>query len=350
MNVLLISPIPPPAGGIASWTKRYIRSKKAKENNVFVVNSSIIGKRVEVNSKRNLFVEVKRTYNILTNLKKQIKQYNIEVVHLNSPCGKFGLIRDYLCAILVKKNKIKLVTHFRCDVSYMVNGRFELFFFKKLVKITDSILTLNTVSEEFVLKNCNSKAITVPNFVSNEYSKLMSNDKEINDSINNILFAGHIQESKGCDLIYDVAKLFPNIQFTLVGYISDKFKMMDKSSNIKLLGELSGEKVQAEMLKADLLLFPTHTEGFPNVVTEAMACGMPIISTPVGAIPDMLENKGGILVPVNDIEAVVEAINTLQNRELRKQMSNWNKQKVEKSYTIDNVMNRLFEIYRGEVS
>ncbi|MDD4582926.1 MAG: glycosyltransferase family 4 protein [Eubacteriales bacterium] len=348
MNVLLISPLPPPAGGIASWTKNYMESKKAKEHNVAIVNTAVTGKRVKEYNRRNFYEELKRAYDILSGLKKQLKQNDINVVHLNSSCGRVGLIRDYLCAIAVKKNKVKLITHFHCDVTYMVDRKTALFFFKRLVKETDIVLTLNEGSKNFTYINCNINSITIPNFVPDEYINSIPIDKEINDNIKTILFVGHVLEIKGCDVIYEAAKLFPEIQFVLLGLISNKFKNMAKPSNIYLFGEVSGDQVKTEMLKADLLLFPTHTEGFPNVVIEAMACGLPIISTPAGAIPEMIEKNGGILVPINDVDAVAKAISVLHNKDLRNEMAHWNRQKVKNYYTTDKVVKRIFEIYKSK--
>ena len=350
MKVLLIAPLPPPAGGIASWTKKYLKSKLAEENNIIIVNTAITGKRVKEYHKRKLFHEIMRTNHIMKDIKKQLKQNDFDVVHLNCACGRFGsIIKDYLFALTVKKKNIRLIVHFHCDVPYMVDKKTDLFFFKRLVKIADTVLTLNESSEQFTSGVCKKKSINIPNFVSEEFLDSILTEKLMNNQIKTVLYAGHVQDEKGCDVIYETARLFSEIEFILLGLISAKYRKAEKPDNVRLYGEVSSEQVKYEMLKADLLLFPTHTEGFPNVVVEAMACGMPIISTPVGAIPDMIENYGGILVPVNDVNAVAEAISFLQDKNIRKQMSSWNRQKVKNCYTTDQVIKRLFKIYRGEL-
>lgn len=350
MNILLISPLPPPAGGIASWTQKYLKNNKAAEHNVFIVNTAVIGKRVKEYNKRRISHEIKRIHNILTDLKKQLKKNRFDAVHLNCACGRFGsIIKDYMLAAAVKRNKTRLIAHFHCDLSDMINGKTDLLFFKRIVKMADVILALNERSANFIHRHCNRNSIIIPNFVSDDYFNSIPTERKSNDEIKSVLFAGHIQESKGCDVIYKTAQLFPEIQFTLLGYISDSFRNMAKPDNIKLTGEVPGEQVKAEMLKSDLLLFPTRTEGFPYVIIEAMACGLPIIATPVGAIPEIIENSGGILVPVNDVKAVAEAVISLQDKESRQQMADWNRQKVKCNYTAEKVMGRLFEIYHGDL-
>jgi glycosyltransferase involved in cell wall biosynthesis len=68
----------------------------------------------------------------------------------------------------------------------------------------------------------------------------------------------------------------------------------------------------ADMLSAvDALLLPSRTEGMPASLIEAALVGVPVVSTAVGAIPDMLEELGhGIAVPVDDEDAFIEAVRT----------------------------------------
>ncbi len=344
----MISPLPPPAGGMATWTQKYLESNKSADIRIFLVNTALTGKRANRIKKRYYFHEVKRARVILSRLNKMLSRNRIDVVHLNCAVGRFGsIVKDYLFALTVKKYKVRLITHFHCDVSDMVDSKTDRFFFRRLVDISDAVLTMNGNSRKFTYSVCGKVSIDMPNFISDEYFDSETFEKKLPDTVGSVLFAGHVKTAKGCDVIYKTAELFPEIRFNLLGHISDEFRKMSKPDNLLLLGEVTGERVKNEMLKADVLLFPTHTEGFPYVVIEAMACGMPIISTPVGAIPDMLENNGGILVPVGDVSAVAEAISALQNKDLREKMACWNRQKARSCYAADKVMDRLFVVYNG---
>lgn len=69
--------------------------------------------------------------------------------------------------------------------------------------------------------------------------------------------------------------------------LSEELGIKDK---VKFTGLLSGaDKVRDELLKADILVFPTKAEGLPRTVIEAMAVGLPCISTPIAGIPELLE-------------------------------------------------------------
>ncbi|MBR5236032.1 MAG: glycosyltransferase family 4 protein [Clostridia bacterium] len=348
MKVLLISPLPPPAGGIASWTKRYLASETAMANEVDIVNIAVMGKRAEnFTGKKTILEEAKRLLSFVRELKKKLKEKQFDIVHLNSSCSKTGLIRDVIAAFIVKKSRTKLLVHFRCDVTYMLRSKLSVMLFRWLVKISDCVLTLNTVSHKFISEHCKKESMVVSNFISDEFEKELAQKKEIKEKAENFLFVGHVTEAKGCDLICKLAEKFPQKTFTLVGVISESIQNMNRAENVIFKGELPLSQVKQEYLLADAFLFPTHTEGFPNVVAEAMACGMPIITTPVGAIPDMLEKDGGIILPVGDEEAFVKAIEEIDSPSLRQSMSEFNQSKVESCYTIKKVMERLFEIYKS---
>lgn len=344
MKILLISPIPPPAGGIATWTKLYMNSNKAISNNIKIVNTSVTGNRLNNYSKKFFKDELGRAVNIYSEIKKSILDDDYDIIHLNTSCSKLGLVRDYICAKIAISKGASLITHCHCDTSYMVKGILAEYFFKKLCRLSSKIICLNSESLKHIKFLTGRHSIVVPNFLDNSIIENKKN-KVINTSINNVIYVGHIIKTKGCDDIIKIAEIFPDISFKLIGYLSDEIKEISVTKNVEFTGEISKDQVIKRMKEADLLLFPSHTEGFPNVVLEAMACGLPIVSTKVGAIPDMIEDLGGKLVEVGDIDSMVKSILDLQNKEKRKKMSDWNLNKVS-CYSIDIIMDKIFEVYK----
>lgn len=348
MKVLLMSPLPPPAGGIATWTNLYLHSKEASQHQIDLVNTAVSGNRVKNHSDKNVFEEGKRLKNIFNKLKKFLSTNQYDVIHVNTACSKMGLIRDYLCVMYVKRYNPKIIIHFHCDTAYMVKDKMSTYFLKKLCIKADKIFSLNQSSSKHIKEVSNRKSIVIPNFYNeNEFSYF----KEIRTSekVNTIIYVGHVVKEKGCIEIIKIAEKCSDVNFVLIGSISDEIKQMDIPENVKMKGEISKKDVLTHMLQADLFLFPTYTEGFPNVVLEAMVSGLPIITTPVGAIPEMIENQGGILVNVGDIEGNIEAIHLLENKEIREKMSKWNQEKVKKTYTTGLVMSKIFLEYLDNI-
>lgn len=341
LKVLLISPTPPPAGGIATWTKRYSQSEMARKHTVHIANSAITGARIDNLEKKTIVHEIKRFISIYCSVKNKLKKVNFDIVHINSACSTFGMIRDYLLLQKAKKGKSKVIVHFHCDTSYMVRGIISGYLFREICRSTDHIFCLNSASEKHIQYISGKSSSKIPNFI--ELNRIRK--KQISERIETIIYVGHVTKQKGCIDLISIAEKMPTNNFLIVGKESEEFKSMAKTQNIQMFGEVAKEDVERLMQTADLLLFPTYTEGFPNVILEAMACGLPIISTPVGAIPDMVENSGGILVHPGDLDGYVHAIHTLQNKDLRLGMSLWNQDKTLTSYTTEIVMKNIFMEY-----
>lgn len=348
IRVLLISPLPPPAGGIATWTQKYLDWSKSNNICVDVVNSSVIGGRAkQINTSINILDEYKRTMIIIRDLKNKIKSFRPNVVHLNTACGKFGLIRDYFCASIVKKCEIPLVVHYRCNIEDQINNNLiQKFFLRKLSCLARVNLVLNTPSKTYLDITFGIEGRLISNFIDN---KFIYENKIINTKIFNIVFIGHVQRTKGVREIFEVASHFPEICFSLAGPISSEIKLLKIPKNVILKGQVNLIEVRKLLCNADVFLFPTYTEGFSNALLEAMAAGLPIITTDVGANGDMIESSGGILVQVKNSGDIIRAISKLENKDYREVMSKYNIEKIRKNYLIDIVMDELISIYETAI-
>lgn len=350
LKILLVSPLPPPAGGIASWTKQYIDWSKKNNLSVEIVNTAVIGKRAEkINHKTRIIDEIKRTKKIIKELETKINQFKPQIIHLNTPCGKFGIIRDFLCARIANKNDAKLIVHYRCNIKDQVDSSIvSRFFLKQLTNIADLNLVLNSSSKQYIIEKTNRDSILTSNFINKTF--VLDKPRNIRKEIKIVSFVGHVQRTKGILEIIDVAKKSPHIIFKIAGPVANEITRIEKPKNIIFLGSLTKQEVKALLRKSDVFLFPSYTEGFANALLEAMAMGLPIITTPVGANVDMIESKGGVIVDVGDSNSIMEAIDNIKDSMIRSKMSEWNLNKVKNEYTIEKVMNKLIALYLYEVN
>ena len=94
------------------------------------------------------------------------------------------------------------------------------------------------------------------------------------------------------------------------------------TGRITLLGELDHVALAARYQQADLFVLPSFHEGYGMVLAEALACGLPIISTTAGAIPDTVPPEAGLLTPPGDVEALAGVLaRVLAEPELRQQLA-----------------------------
>jgi len=141
--------------------------------------------------------------------------------------------------------------------------------------------------------------------------------------ITTILFLARVEKAKGIFTAIDsfeiLNKKHPVLKMQIVGrgdaldkaksYTSEK-----QNKNIHFTGALSGEELKKEFQKADVYILPTHGEGMPTSVLEAMAFGLPIITRPVGGLVDFFENdKMGYLIESLKPEDYAEKIDLLIN-------------------------------------
>ena len=116
----------------------------------------------------------------------------------------------------------------------------------------------------------------------------------------------------------------------------------------KYLGHIPRNEIIKEYLSADVFVLPTIADGFGLVHLEAMACGVPAVTTEnCGSVVD--HNIDGLIIPIRDPIAIADAIlKIVENRDLRDKMSRAAKIKASK-YTWSQYKKRLFEVLDSKV-
>lgn len=348
MKVLLVSVKSEKSkGGVSVWTKQYLAGCEAIGTQCDIVNTEAVGKiAVNVTAKRNIKDEFIRTRRINKELNSRLKQKDYDVAHLNTNIGFFGIIRDYYVARNIVRHKIPLVVHFHCDIPYWVRNPLIKTYLRRLLKISKVNFVLCKNSKQYLKQEFNQDSVFIPNFVN---ERLILDHKSVNPEIKKVCFIGRVSEAKGAKEILEVAQKFPDIQFMLVGEVSDEVQSWIKPNNIELLGILSHDKAMEILDESDLFLFPSHTEGFSLALAESMARGVPAIATDVGANSNMIEDRGGVIVSVVDTEAMIDALNKMQEPILRQEMSNWCINKVRENYTVNQVMRTITQLYKETI-
>jgi glycosyltransferase involved in cell wall biosynthesis len=130
---------------------------------------------------------------------------------------------------------------------------------------------------------------------------------------NLIHYKGHI------DLLRSLSSLHGKFRIIFIGEgpmreeIETEIRVLGLSEIVTLLGFC--EDPTSLLLKAQFSILPSHTEGMPNAILESMACGLPVISTDVGGVTELISGKGGLVIGVHDRVSMAKGIQFLIENE-----------------------------------
>lgn len=133
-----------------------------------------------------------------------------------------------------------------------------------------------------------------------------------------LLYVGNLKRSKGCvDLLEAFPALLaaqPAARLVYAGAGACRDELLERAQalqcaeRVHLIGATAHAQLADWFRAADLLCLPSHNEGVPNVVLEAMACGTPVVASRVGGIPEVLPDYAGVLVAPHDPAALSQAL------------------------------------------
>jgi glycosyltransferase involved in cell wall biosynthesis len=136
-----------------------------------------------------------------------------------------------------------------------------------------------------------------------------------------ILFLGQIEPRKGIyellEALATVAPRHPHARLAIGGQgevdeVRKRAAALGITDRVQLLGWLTGANKQAELARASIFCLPSHAEGLPMAMLEAMAAGKAVVVTPVGGIPHAVrDGDNGVLVPAGDVPRLAAALDSL---------------------------------------
>jgi glycosyltransferase involved in cell wall biosynthesis len=173
---------------------------------------------------------------------------------------------------------------------------------------------------------------------------------------NEILYVGRLNTIKGLDLLMDAClicmKADPDLVVRLLGDGEEMAALKRRAESAGVAHRVRFEGYVKDVLEyyahARLLVLTSHYEGFPNVLLEAMAACLPVITTPAGdAAAIVRDGVTGYVVPFEDINGMAERVVSLaQSPELRRTLGEAGRKQVEHEYAYEGISDRLLSVYR----
>jgi glycosyltransferase involved in cell wall biosynthesis len=172
-----------------------------------------------------------------------------------------------------------------------------------------------------------------------------------------ILFLGRAEPAKGIDELLDAAAAlaprFPDLKLVIGGEgdlarVRRRATELGIGERVELTGWLGPQERDAELARASVFCLPSHAEGLPMSMLEAMAAGRAVVVSRVGGIPETIEDHdNGLLVPPRDSRALAAALaQVLGDGALRERLARRARATIERRYSLDVVGEQLASLYR----
>lgn len=290
--------------------------------------------------------------------RKQLKKENYDVLHLCTSAS-ISLAKDYFVLKIAKRNGVKTVIHFHFGriPELVQQNNWEWKLLQKIVKLADAAVTIDRKSfnalQEYGFKNVHY----LPNPLSRSIIQQISFEAATTErEERKLCFVGHVIPTKGVFELVEACKEITGIKMHVVGKVTPEVRsQMEQIANggdwLVFEGEVNHQKVIHVMLTSSVFVLPTYTEGFPNVILESMACGCAIATTPVGAIPEMLDMSSdkpcGLCCEPKDEEGLRHNIQYfLDHPNEAREYGNRAVKRVNEMYAMPKVWEQTVEIWR----
>ena len=168
--------------------------------------------------------------------------------------------------------------------------------------------------------------------------------------------AGRLSPEKGFDVLIDAVKTATDRSFGVVlfgdGFLREQLQARIDAAGIADRFKLAGftDELDKFLPWFDVFVQSSHTEGFPCVNIEAMACRVPILATSVGGVPEQIEpERNGLLVPPNDPGALAAALERLLgDGNLRKRFGDESRHRVETEFTCREQARKYYDVFSAQ--
>lgn len=228
---------------------------------------------------------------------------------------------------------------------------------RKTIKNADAVITLTEDMKKKTSECYNRDIFVIPNGITlNRYEKKQSLNIDISNDEKVILYVGRLNAIKGVEYLIEamdkVNRNYSNARLLLVGdgnlrrILENRVEKLGLSRCITFVGLVSTQDVSKYLANADIFVLPSLSEGFPNVILEAMAVGLPIITTKIRGLPEIVkEGINGYLVdPKNSDQLADKILDLLNNVEIAAMISENNRNDIKK-YEWENIVKELENVY-----
>lgn len=370
-KILIVGPVPPPVGGISLYVKKLLDSKSIGNNYQLILFNTAILKGVRRFEKRNersyldflsdgIIPGVRLVLNVLAtffSFTSFLRKKRPDVVHVFTS-SFWGFWRNCTYILIAKFFKVKIIYHLLNAIDKFWNESSGVS--KKLITMilnrSDIILVQSDGIKDFVEGISKTPVAAIYNGTDiNFYDKNLKSNYTCPKEAK-VLFIGGLSKNKGVFDILNAAQILrdTDIPFTFIGSgpvneFLNHAKELGVLNKVHFTGRISEEEKVDLLKQSQIFVLPSYAEGQPVAILEAMAVGLPIISTTVGSIPEIVINEeNGFLLEPGNVELLAKRIKELvHDLELYKRISRHNYYQARKLYDITRVFLEIGDVYKS---
>ncbi len=294
----------------------------------------------------------------------ELLRFRPKILHLHTSQG-VGWLKDTFFVVFSKLIGVQVVLHLHAadfDKFYAKTPPLMQKYTRWVLAHADAVISVSEIWRNTICKIAPPQRVyKFTNCINVEDYKPHTGDGSSGEV--NGLFLGAVGERKGVpELIDALARLKLNgspLYMWIAGPEEKKGDLANASKRIatlqledmcELVGDVRQEKKDYLLQHADLFVLPSHHEGLPIAMLEGMAAGLAIVTTPVGGIPEIIQDgHNGYLVKPGDVEALAEKLDILaKNPQLCHQMGQLNRSVAETDLNVKIYVADLVHLY-GEL-
>lgn len=286
------------------------------------------------------------------------KESDFDIIHFHTPLPPFiktnlPTITTVHTPMKADTSKVELVNLF--SVAVKLQGKVSCLIESKLFNVSNKITSVaSSVSQELSEYGLNPNDVEV---IGNGVDEKLFCPLQNKTNEKYILYTGRLSYRKGLfDFIecgINICSRYPGINFKLTGK-GPLFEQLNKivqesgyGNRFEFLGHVEKSKLIELYQNATIFVLPSHYEGLPTTLLEAMSCGLPVVATAVSGNLDVIESgNNGILVPIKSPDKMAEAVSMLlNNKQMRKDLGTAARKRIEEKFTWTTLADKILECY-----
>jgi len=366
LRVLLVSPIPPPVGGIATWTKILLSEMKKRPSiELKHVDTALRWKIQGIHSTwRRLSGGLVQAAWDIFHVVMGLIRYRPHVLHLTTS-GAYGSLKDCILLVFARLFGVPGLIHYHTSILASHGVESWQFRIARLVMTLSACIVVLDPKTFGLLQNYvpTHKLHKVPNMIDLKLVDQLREDvqqktpTELSTTVR-CIFVGRVIQNKGVVEQVAACSKLPELELHLVGPIEGFFrkqlqeiaKCREGGEWLKIHGQLDSNEARRKIFQSDIVLLPSYFEAFPNVVLESMAFAKPVVASDVGAISEMIDAQGknpcGVCVAPKDTRSLQSALEKLLGeRQKWEEMGQHGRKRVETFYGPKAVIAQLEELW-----